>query len=517
MSVTEAAERLKNARLSELGEDVARNARLRLKVAGLYADFSRQRIDAAALDDLLEHARLVGLEAMRQALFRGEAVNNTEARAAMHHAIRADATDAGASSLAAAKTLADDASARIRDWVQRLREQGFEDGNAVLDVVNIGIGGSDLGPRLLDEAIADPPGSPRLHFVSSVDAHRASQLMSTLDPATTLVVLVSKSFGTEETLLNGRLLIDWLRHALGEVAMRKRVFAVTANVEAAKGYGIDAERCLPIWEWVGGRYSLWSAVGFSFAVTHGSENFRRLLDGARAMDRHFFTAELDRNLPVVRALVEHWNRAALALHSRCVVPYDVRLAHLPAYLQQLEMESNGKSVRRDGVPVDYPTAPIVWGGIGTDAQHAFFQALHQGTQVIPVEFIGVIAPAHEHDAHHRALLANLLAQSAALAHGHDTRNSDDPLAPHKHHPGNRPSTVILLDALTPETLGALIAMYEHSVFVEACLVGINPFDQFGVELGKRIARQFLPALEDPQAAAALDPVTQSLIRVIRSG
>ena len=515
MTLTQAAERLRGASLAELSADAARAERLRLRVGPVYADFCRQRIDGPGLDALLALAEAVELDRMRQALATGDALNSTEARPALHHVVRAAAEDVPGS-VRDAQAQAAEAVVRVQDWVRRLLDEGLGDAHPVRDVVNVGIGGSDLGPRLLDEAIADPVDSPRLHFVSSVDAHRAAGLMARLDPATTLVVLVSKSFGTEETLLNGRLFVDWLAAALGDAAMHRRVFAVTANTEAAQRFGVDPERCLPIWEWVGGRYSLWSAVGFSFALTHGVANFQRLLEGARAMDRHFFEAPLDRNLPVLRGLVEHWNRVAFDYRARCVVPYDVRLMHLPAYLQQLEMESNGKSVRRDGAPVEQPTAPIVWGGVGTDAQHAFFQALHQGTQVVPVEFIGVIQPAHAHDAHHRVLLANLLAQSAALAHGHEVRDGDDALAAHKRHEGNRPSTVILLDALTPESLGALIAMYEHSVFVEACLVGINPFDQFGVELGKRIARQFLPALASDAAAATLDPVTQSLIREIRS-
>ena len=516
MTLSREADRIRHTTLSALSHDPARGARLRLRVGAVYADFSRQQVDGAALDALLALADAAGLDQRRQSLATGAPLNSTEGRPALHHAVRANPSDVHEGPVHAAQTAAADASARVQHWVRRLLAEGFGDAQPVRDVVNIGIGGSDLGPRLLDEAIADPLHGPRLHFLSSIDAHRAADLMTRLDPATTLVVLVSKSFGTEETLLNGRLLVDWLQAALGEAAMRRRVFAVTANVEAAQRFGIDAERCLPIWEWVGGRYSLWSAVGFSFALAHGVATFQRLLDGARQMDRHFFTAPLAQNLPVLRGLVEHWNRVAMHYRSRCVVPYDVRLAQLPAYLQQLEMESNGKSVRHDGAPVEQPTAPIVWGGVGTDAQHAFFQALHQGTQIVPVEFIGVIQPAHAHDAHHRVLLANLLAQSAALAYGHDTRDSGDPLAAHKHHGGNRPSTIILLDALTPESLGALIAMYEHSVFVEACLVGINPFDQFGVELGKRIARQFLPALASEHAAAALDPVTQSLIREIRS-
>ncbi len=517
MRFEEDAARLRRSTLALLASDVERGARLRLRAGPLHADFSRQLIDSVALDQLLRLADQIGLQRMQSELAAGEALNSSEGRAALHHSLRAEVGDTQHAAVAAhAQSEATRAAGLVQDWVARLRTEGFGDGRDVREVVNIGIGGSDLGPRLLADALGTSASAPRLHFVSSIDAHRAADLIGRLDPAHTAVVLVSKSFGTEETLLNGNLFIDWLSRSLGVEAMCARVFAVTANVPAAQKFGVSAERCLPIWEWVGGRYSLWSAVGFSFALAHGVDTFRRLLDGARQMDRHFFEAPFARNLPVLRGMIEHWNRVALDHRSRCVVPYDVRLTLLPAYLQQLEMESNGKSVRRGGEPVGQPTAPVVWGGVGTDAQHAFFQALHQGTQVVPVEFIGVIQPAHAHEAHHRVLLANLLAQSAALAYGHDTRDSDDPLAAHKHHGGNRPSTVILLDALTPEALGALIAMYEHSVFVEACLVGINPFDQWGVELGKRIAREFLPALSSEAAAMALDPGTQALIREIRS-
>ena len=504
------------ATLAEMAHDHERNQRLRFQVGAVHADFSRQRIDQAGIDAMLALAGRMGVEQLRAALEAGEAVNTTERRSALHHALRATAVDVAEHPVVArAQQAAADAAGRVQALSQRLRVSGFGDGHALTDVINVGIGGSDLGPRLLDAAIGGR-NAPNLHFVSSVDAHRAVDLMAQLDPQSTAIVLVSKSFATEETLLNGRLFLDWMRQSMSADAVRLRLFAVTANVPAAGEFGVDAAHCLPIWDWVGGRYSLWSAVGFSFVLAHGFETFSRLLAGARSMDRHFFTTPLASNLPVMRALIEHWNRTELAMHARCVVPYDVRLAYLPAYLQQLEMESNGKSVRLDGTPVTQPTAPVVWGGVGTDVQHAFFQALHQGTNVVPVEFIGVIKPAHGFEGNHQVLLANLLAQSAALALGHDARGGDDPLASHKVHPGNRPGTVLLLDALTPESLGALIAMYEHSVFVEACLVGINPFDQWGVELGKRIARAFLPALTSSEPDIALDPVTRALISVIKS-
>ena len=515
MSPASEAQRLQHIGLKALSADEQRNRRLKLRVGPIHADLSRQFVDAQSLDRLFSLAHEVDLDAARQALAVGADVNVTEQRPALHHALRAEAGQTDGSIVGAAQSAAAQVLEQMRSWIERLRTHGFGPSEPLRDVINVGIGGSDLGPRLLCEAIGGE--SPvNLHFVSSVDAHRAASLIGRLDPRTTAVVLVSKSFGTEETLLNGQLFITWLNSALGEQGARLRLFAVTAKVDAARAFGVAPSQCLSIWDWVGGRYSLWSAVGFSFALAHGFDAFRRLLAGAREMDRHFFDTPFEQNLPVLRGVIEHWNRSALDFRSRCVVPYDVRVAQLPAYLQQLEMESNGKSVQKNGQPVATPTAPVVWGGVGTDAQHAFFQALHQGTQIVPVEFIGVIRPAHAHAELHRVLLANLLAQSAALAYGNDTTRSADPLASHKHHQGGRPSTVLLLDALTPESLGALLAMYEHSVFVEACLAGINPFDQWGVELGKRIAREFLPALTSDAAAASLDPVTQSLLREIRS-
>jgi len=366
-------------------------------------------------------------------------------------------------------------------------------------VINVGIGGSDLGPRLAADALQDfADGRFRLHFLNNADAGATHRLMRELDPARTAVVLVSKSFGTQETLLNGELLRPWL----GDDT---RLYAVSANVAAAAELGIAPERILPMWDWVGGRYSLWSAVGFVLALAIGEGHHRALLEGAAAMDEHVLSEPLESNLAAWHALSVVWNRNGLGLDSHAVLPYDDRLALLPAYLQQLVMESLGKSVRQDGTPVAVATVPVLWGGPGTSSQHSFFQALHQGTDTVPCDFIGVARPAHPHAASHEALLSHLLAQTEALANGFAAPDTQ------KSYPGNRPSSFLLLDEITPSSLGHLLALYEHSVFVQATVWGINAFDQWGVELGKRIARDLLPAVSARKDDAAADPVTRALL------
>jgi glucose-6-phosphate isomerase len=394
-------------------------------------------------------------------------------------------------------------------------------------VVNIGIGGSDLGPRLACEALVGAAGpGPRLHFLANVDGGRTAALRQRLDPATTVVILISKSFATEETLLNGRVMRDWLAAALGRDGADARLFAVSANTSGAAASGIAAARVLPMWDFVGGRYSVWSAVGLPLAIAIGADRFQAFLDGARAMDEHFAQAPLADNLPVRLALAGYWNRDFMGRTSLCVVPYDDRLAALPEFLQQLEMESNGKQVDQQGAPVAMPTVPVLWGSVGSNAQHAYFQALHQGCDVVPVDFIGVIRPDHDLADNHRALLANLLAQGAALMQGKsfqvawdeladvadpDRRNA---LAAQKTFPGNRPSTTILLDRLDPHALGMLLALYEHKVFVQSVLWGVNAFDQWGVELGKSLAGRIGPVLAGADAGG-LDPATRHLVAQIR--
>ncbi len=481
-------------RLPELiADEPDRFAATTLRVGPLLACFARQRIDAPAAAVLLEVARERGVAEAIAALFEGEPVNRSENRPALHTALRSDLASSAVARAAHAQ--AREARARMAQQVDALRA------SEVTDIVNVGIGGSDLGPRLVVEALRElDPGRFRVHFLSTVDGHAASHLLRQLDPAHTAAVLVSKSFSTRETLLNAQVLRGWM-------GADDRFHAVTANVDRARSLGIAAERILPMWDWVGGRYSLWSAVGFSVAAALGMEVFERLLAGAAQMDEHVRRAPLEANLAVRHALVAVWNRNALGYDTHAVLPYDARLARLPAYLQQLVMESLGKSATQAGAPVPCATGPVIWGGAGTDVQHSFFQSLHQGTDTVPMDFIGIARADHGSPVQHRALLANLLAQAEAFANG--APGAD----PQRAYPGSRPSTMILLDALTPESLGALVALYEHSVYVQATIWGINPFDQWGVELGKRLAADLDTAIDSPEAAT--DPITRALIEELR--
>jgi glucose-6-phosphate isomerase len=460
-----------------------------LRVGPLRANFARQRYDRDALDALFRVGESLDFDGRLQALYAGEQVNATERRPALHTALRGRFVDAAMAT--SSHAMARDARQSMRDVVETITRSG------ITDVVSIGIGGSDLGPRLAVDALASPAGDGvRVHFLSNVDGHAAERVLSTLDPSRTAALLISKSFGTQETLLNGRVLRDWL----GDDS---RLYAITANVARAAEYGIPRERILPMWDWVGGRYSMWSTVGLPIAIAIGMDGFEALLAGAAEMDEHVLREPVRRNLAAWHALTAVWNRNVLDLASQAVLPYDERLRLLPNYLQQLVMESLGKSVRADGSPVDVDTVPVWWGGPGTDTQHSFFQALHQGTAVVPCDFIGVVRADAPHRDNHDALLSNLLAQSEAFANGQD---SDDP---HRRYAGGRPSTMLLLDALTPHALGALIAMYEHSVYLQSVVWGINAFDQFGVELGKQIADRLLPAVRGE--AEADDPVTRALL------
>ncbi|MHC9084426.1 glucose-6-phosphate isomerase [Luteimonas sp. RIT-PG2_3] len=486
------AERLANASLSTLiAGDPGRTRDLALRVGPLYANFSRQSYDRGALDALFALGEHAGLSAAMRRLVDGDLVNVTEDRAALHTALRGDVSDAQVARDAA--SLARDARRQMAAMIDALAATD------VTDIVSVGIGGSDLGPRLIVDALAQPGARFRVHFLSNVDGAAAQRTLASLDPARTATILISKTFGTQETLLNGRIVRDWLGDD-------RRVYAVSANVERAAQFGIAAERILPMWDWVGGRYSLWSAVGFPVALAIGMPAFEQLLEGAHAMDAHAATEPARTNLTVWHALTAIWNRNALGASTQAVLPYDERLKLLPSYLQQLVMESLGKSVRLDGTALPVQSVPVWWGGPGTDTQHSFFQALHQGTQVVPADFIGVVRNDDPHVENHQALLANLLAQTEALANG---QGSDDP---HRAYAGNRPSTLLLLDRLTPASLGMLVALYEHSVYLQSVAWGINAFDQFGVELGKQVASKLLPALQGK--AEADDPVTRAVLAEI---
>jgi glucose-6-phosphate isomerase len=493
------AQRLQAEPLSlRITDDPARALDFACRSGPLYASFARQTYDRAALDSLFDLAESAGLARAMRSLVDGDTVNTTEGRAALHTALRGAHSDTDTAR--AAVVQAQDSRTRMAALIRSL------EATDVTDIVSIGIGGSDLGPRLVVDALADPHTARfRVHFISNVDGNAARRTLAGLDPARTAAVLISKTFGTQETLLNGGIVRDWLgAHAARDGG---RIYAVSANVARAAEFGIDAARILPMWDWVGGRYSLWSAVGFPIALATGMDGFERLLAGAAEFDAHALYAPPRENLAIWHALTAVWNRNAVEASAQAVLPYDERLRLLPNYLQQLVMESLGKSVRLDGDDVVAHTVPVWWGGAGTDTQHSFFQALHQGTQIVPADFIGVIRADHAHRDNHAALLANLLAQTEAFANG---QNSDDP---HRVYAGNRPSTLLLLDALTPESLGMLIALYEHSVYLQAVIWGINAFDQFGVELGKQVANTLLPALRGD--IEAVDPVTRALLAEIR--
>jgi glucose-6-phosphate isomerase len=490
------ADRLATVNLpSMLQADPDRAVDFSIRVGPIYANFARQGYDREALASLNAVAESAALGTAFRRLFDGEIVNVTEGRAALHTALRGNLSQAAA---------AREAFATASEVRQRMGRMVAElEGSGLTDIVSVGIGGSDLGPRLVADALRDAlPSKLRVHFISNVDGAAAQRTLAPLDPAKTAAVLISKTFGTQETLLNGTILRDWLGGS-------ERLYAVSANPQrAAAAFAIAADRVLPMWDWVGGRYSLWSAVGFPIALAIGFDRFEALLAGAAEFDAHALNAPLDRNLAVRHALTAIWNRNALGHAAQGVMTYDQRLALLPAYLQQLVMESLGKSVKLDGSPVDADTVPVWWGGAGTDVQHSFFQALHQGTQIVPLDFVGTVRNDDPFAENHLALLSNLFAQSEALANGQ--RNDD----PHRSYAGGRPSTMILLDSLTPQSLGALIAMYEHSVYAQSVLWGINAFDQFGVELGKQLANGLMPALKGESDAS--DPVTKALLAELKA-
>lgn len=498
--LTAEATRLRDSSLQRLNhDDPARAVDLALRVGPLYASFARQSYDRAALATLFALARDADFGGALRRLADGEPVNVTEGRAALHTALRGDLSNAPIAREAHADALA--ARARMRELVGTLHD------SEVTDIVSVGIGGSDLGPRMVVDALAPADAAHlRVHFISNVDGNAAQRTLARLDPRTTAAVLISKTFGTQETLLNGEVVRDWL----GAHAERDggRLYAVSANVPRAEAFGIDATRILPMWDWVGGRYSLWSAVGFPIALGIGFDRFEALLAGAGEFDAHALHAAPEDNLAMWHALTALWNRNARGAATQAVLPYDERLRLLPSYLQQLVMESLGKRVRADGGDVQASTVPVWWGGAGTDTQHSFFQALHQGTQIVPADFIGVVRSDTPHADNHIALLANLLAQTEAFANGRDSAD------PHRAYPGDRPSTLLLLDALTPRSLGMLIALYEHSVYLQAVAWGINAFDQFGVELGKEVASSLMPAVRGEGDPA--DPVTRELLQQIRS-
>ena len=501
---------------SAFAEDPLRFSTFSFEAPEVFVDLSKGLVDARALSLLMDMARECGVEARRDAMFRGDAVNSTEGRAVQHVALRAP-REASAHGNEVHAVLED-----MLAFVERIRDTAA---SGIRDIVNIGIGGSDLGPQMAVPALdAYAHRGLRFHFVSNVDGHDIVPVLRDLDPASTLFIIASKTFTTQETMANAGVARDWFL-AHGGSDTRRHFVATTTNVDAAAAFGIDTT--FGFWDWVGGRYSLWSAIGLPIALAIGARHFRDLLAGAHAMDRHFAEAPLTRNVPVLLGLLDVWYRNFHHFTSRSVAPYHQGLRRLPAYLQQLEMESNGKRVDLQGDALPFATSPVVWGEPGTNGQHAYFQMLHQGTDVIPVEFLLVREPTHDHADLHAKLLANGLAQAQALMLGKTTAQARseraptasvaldaDVLARHRTFTGNRPSTTLLLDKLTPRALGALVALYEHRVFVSGALWNINSFDQWGVELGKALCNDLLPRLASGDTHG-LDGSTAGLLRRLR--
>jgi glucose-6-phosphate isomerase len=527
------ARTMKSASLRALfADDAKRFDRFCITGAGLSLDFSKNLLTADTVALLVKLADASDLKARRDAMFAGEAINTTEGRAVLHTALRANGASKAKVDGVAVDPLISAELTRFLAFAEDIRSGRYAsaDGKPFTDVVNIGIGGSDLGPVMAALALAPCHDGPRLHFVSNVDGAHLADTLKTLDPKRTFVLVASKTFTTQETMANAGSARLWVEKALGAAKAGRHFAALSTARARVEAFGIDPARMFGFWDWVGGRYSVWSAIGLSVAIAIGAENFRAFLAGAKAMDDHFRKAAPEKNLPVMLALIGIWNRNALGFAAQAVLPYEQRLSRFPAYLQQLDMESNGKSVALNGKSVATATGPLVFGEPGTNGQHAFYQLIHQGTDVIPCDFL-IGAQGHEPElAHqHKLLIANCLAQTEALMKG---RTLDEAraqlkaqglssaavnrLAPHKVFPGNRPTNTIFYRKLDPATLGALIALYEHKVFVQGVIWGINSYDQWGVELGKELASSLQPMVEGREKPLGRDSSTAGLIKALTS-
>ena len=476
---------------------------------GLFVDMSKQKWDVEVLEGLLDLANEADLKGAIADLFGGVKLNATENRAVLHMALRAEQGDAFQVDGADVVEGVIDVRDRMLRFVDTVHSQCQK--GTITDVVNIGIGGSDLGPAMAVKALRRHAKGPRCHFISNVDGAHAEAILSTLNPLTTMIVVVSKTFTTQETMANAAIAKEWLVRGGGNT--EAQMAAVSTNLEGTRAFGILDSQTFGFENWVGGRYSMWGPVGLCIAMSLGSQGFLDFLAGARRVDRHFKETPLQDNLPVLLALLGHWNQNLLGHRSHVVLPYAEDLSRLPAYLQQADMESNGKSIGRDGKEVTWNTGALVWGEPGTNSQHAFLQLLHQGTEVHPVDFIAFKKPTSEHADMHDMLLANALAQAEALLQGRTAPEGQ----PHRFFPGNRPSTFMLLEALDPRHLGMLVAMHEHRIFVQGVLWGIASFDQWGVELGKHMANALLPELKGESDIAAHDSSTRGLLRKLAAG
>ncbi|WAW09472.1 glucose-6-phosphate isomerase [Oxalobacter vibrioformis] len=502
-----------------------------VSAAGLFLDYSKNRVNSETLSLLMQLACECRVEEKREAMFAGEIFNNTEHRAVLHTALRAPRSDTvrfeGQNVMPEVHAVLD----RVAAFTRRIHSgewTGYT-GKRMTDVINIGIGGSDLGPHMVCQALRPwHRDDIRVHFVSNVDGHDLDAVLKQVRPETSLFIVASKTFTTLETMLNANTARNWFLQGATEADLPRHFVAISTNAEAVSAFGIHTDNMFPFWDWVGGRYSVWSAIGLSVALAIGYDHFAEFLAGAYAMDVHFKNAALENNMPVILALIGIWNRNFLDYPSVSIAPYLQDLAYFPSYLQQLEMESNGKRVTKAGIPVSWHTSPVVWGNVGTNGQHAYFQLLHQGTDITPIDFIAALRPSHTLPHHHAALLANCFAQSEALMLG---KTADEVRAdlqaqnmaedeiefqiPHRTFPGNRPSNTLLMNILRPESLGALVALYEHKTFVQGAIWDVNPFDQWGVELGKVLAKTIQEELEG-NATHPHDSSTAGLISLARA-
>jgi len=513
-------------------DDPDRFEQLSLNDEGLLLDLSKNRITRRTLALLVELAREIGLETWRDRMFAGDPINVTEGRAVLHIALRNRSNSPVLVDGEDVMPAVNDVLDRMRAFTERVRSGDWRGhaGQTITDVVNIGIGGSDLGPLMVAEALKPYTRADlRVHFVSNVDGAHLTHCLAGLDPARTLFVIASKTFTTQETMTNATSARSWLvEHLRDEQAVSKHFVAVSTNADAVSAFGIDTANMFAFWDWVGGRYSLWSAIGLPIALAIGMDRYEELLAGAHAMDKHFKETPLERNMPALLGLIGVWYRNFFGASSHAVLPYDQHLHRLPAYLQQGDMESNGKTIRRDGKRVTYATGPIIWGEPGTNGQHAFYQLIHQGTEIIPADFLAAAISQTPLGDHQDKLLANFLAQTEALAFGKTAEEARgeleadgmsgealENLLPHKLFEGNKPTNALIYPKLTPHMLGRLVALYEHKIFTQGIVWNINSFDQWGVELGKQLAKAILPELGSDQNVTGHDSSTNGQINTIK--
>lgn len=504
-------------------QDAERANKMTIKWEDFYVDYSKNRITEETLNLLLELANEVDLKDAISKYFEGDIINETEGRAVLHTALRAPKT---------AEVLVDGENVipeiysvkeKIKDFTNKIVNaelKGYT-GKAFTDVVNIGIGGSDLGPAMVVDSLSYYKNHLTTHFVSNVDGDHVNEVIKNLNPETTLFVIVSKTFTTQETLSNATTIRKWFLEKAPNNAVAKHFVAVSTNIEKVKAFGIDENNIFPMWNWVGGRFSLWSAVGLSISLSVGFENFDKLLQGAHKMDEHFKTEDFDKNIPVIAGLLSVWYNNFFNVETEAIIPYTQYLNQFATYLQQGIMESNGKSIDRSGEPVNYQTGTIIWGEPGTNSQHAFFQLIHQGTKIIPAEFIGFAKSLHGNQDHQDKLISNFIAQTEALLNGKSkeqviAEGAPEKLVPFKIFEGNKPTTTILINQLTPESLGKLISLYEHKIFVQGVIWNIFSYDQFGVELGKQLANAILKDIDEKEIVNKHDASTLNLLKFYKN-